>query len=207
MKSELRPDFDTLYNLYITQRLTTRQIARQTGARSKTSVIQWLKSYDIPCRPAGYGLLNRGVIEPTKEELVDMVRVQHLGYREIAARFGVDYTAIPHWLKKHDIARPSAWDTRRKGQHPPIPTKEELTELYAQGKSLDIISQLYGVSDTTISKICKQYGIEVNPGGFDGGKRFQCNDDHLVRSVYEQRVDNWLFEHGISHVLEPISAI
>jgi hypothetical protein len=62
---------------------------------------------------------------------------------------------------------------------------------------------MYGVTDKVISRLFGEYGIQPNPNGWDGGKRHACQDGHLVRSTYEQRVDDWLYRHGIEHVYEP----
>src|SRR6266567_1161901 len=200
----MKPDFNTLQHLYETERLTTRQIGSQFGV-SKTQVLRWLKSYNISPRDAHNGLLNRGITEPTKAELEHLVQIEHKGYREIAKIYGVDYTAIPYWLKKHQIELPTVWGTRRKGAQIIYPTQDELHQMYiVQGMTLAQIAAIYMVSQSPIADLCKKFGIPIRPDGFNGGIRFTCDDGHLVRSTYEQKVDNWLHEHGIAHEYEPI---
>src|SRR6266568_3231808 len=198
-----RPDYETVYRLYITERLTTRQIGSQYGV-SKTEILRWLRFYDISRRAANSGLLNRGMVEPTKEELEYFIHVEHRSYDEIGKMYGVDKTAVSHWLRRHQISRPAIWETRRKGVQIILPTQEELRQMYLEdGLSLDQIGAKHGVSSGPIAQLCKEFDIPVRLGGFNGGIRFTCNDGHLVRSTYELRVDNWLHEHGIAHEYEP----
>ena len=198
----MKPSFDELYNLYIVERLTTRQIGKQFNV-SKTKVLRWLNFYGIEKRATGVGLKYHELPEPTRDELEYMVWTEHLDYRAIGKRFGISGSAIKQWICKYQIPRPTIWDTRRKGVHPTLPTEQELRELYALGQSLVSIGKQFGVSADAISQLCIQYGIQVKLPGWDGGKRFLCNDEHLVLSVYEQRVDNWLYERGIEHQYEP----
>ena len=195
-----KPTREELIDLYVTQRLTTRQIATHTKA-APTSIKNWLREYGIERRPANNGLLHRGVTEPTREELIDLIHVQHRSYDEVASMFGVDKTAVPYWLDKHHIAKPTYSDTALKGKK--VPDKEMLESLYIGGQSLESIGNQYGVSEGTIQRLCKKYEIDIKLSGFDGGKRYQCKDGHLVRSIYEQQVDDWLHDQGIAHSYEP----
>jgi transposase len=148
-------------------------------------------------------LVNRGILEPTADELHDLVHVQHLSYRQIAERYGVDFTAIPHWLDRHGIQKPNVWETRRKGRTPKLPAAEELRHRRAAGESAASIAASCGVHRRTIVNLCRQQGIPVDRDGWNGGKRYICRDGHEARSLYEQRVDNWLTEHGLIHKTEP----
>lgn len=197
-----KPTKEVLRDLYIAQRMTTRQIATHLDF-APTSIKNWLREYKIERRPSNNGLIARGIPEPTKEELENLVHIQHLSYDEIAGMFHVDRTAVPYWLKKHGISRPKTWDTIRKGNTPTLPTEQDLRDLYGNGTSLVTIGKMYGVSATPIRDLCTKFNITIRPDGFNGGRRYECEDGHLVRSVYEQRVDNWLYQHGIKHSIEP----
>lgn len=198
----MKPDRETLRELYENQRLSTRQIGRQYGVAHIT-IRRWLTAYEIPVRPGGGGLANRGITGPTAEELHDLVHIQHLGYREIAARYGVDYTAIPQWLDRHGIKKPGVWDTRRKGRTPKVPSPEELRHRRSLGESATSIAASCGVSRSTITDLCRAHGIPLDRDGWDGGKRHRCRDGHEARSLYELRVDDWLTQHGLAHEPEP----
>lgn len=187
----MRPSRDELDNLYNKQGLTTRQIATKTGY-SPSAIKKWLKEYDIECRPSSSGLAYHGKEIPSYEDLYRLVHIERKSYREIGEVYGIDKSAVPHWMKKYNIPRPSF-----------KPSKEDLSALYESGLSLTAIGDLFGFSWQTIRTLCGEYGIEVRPDGWAEGKRHLCQDEHLVRSVYEQRVDDWLFAHNIAHIYEP----
>lgn len=197
-----RPTDDDLRRLYVDERWTAQQIADLAGVR-KITARRWLEAAGIERRPAGGGLANRGVPEPTAAELVQMIHIDHLGYRGVAERYGVDYTAVPYWLDKHGIPRPNVWDTRRQGHSPTLPTPDEIVSRYLAGESMYSIGKSCGVSSGPIRRILSGAGVELRKDGWKGGVRHTCDDGHPARSLYEQRVDNWLHEHGLEHEIEP----
>lgn len=170
---------------------------------SKTSVRRWLAFYEIPCRTADRGLLNRGIPEPTAAQLHGLVHNQHLGYREIADMYGVDPSAVGHWVTRLGIVRPTIWGTRRKGVPMPYPPPEEVRTRYGEGEPLESIAKGCGVSRSALRDYCQRNGIEIRPDGWIAGRRWMCADGHAVRSSFEQRVDDWLGDNGLDHELEP----
>lgn len=196
------PDSDTLRRLYVDERKTTYEIGATYGV-NRVSVTRWLKKLGISVRPGGRGLANRGVPPPTAKDLQRLVHDEHRSYREIAACYGVDASAIPHWLKRHGIVLPTTWGTRYGDNAPRLPDVAQLAALYLDGLSLDEIGQRFGVSRLPIRARFKAAGIPLKRDGWDGGKRFACADGHSVRSTYERRVCDWLTEHGIGHAYEP----
>jgi hypothetical protein len=131
-----------------------------------------------------------------------MIHVDHLGYKEIGSRFGVDFTAVMHWVRKHGIEPPTIWNTRRKGRMPKLPDAADLASLYESGLSLDQIGKRFDVGSGPIKRLCREHGIEIRPPGFMG-KAFTCRDGHVVKSGYEAIVDDWLSAHGVAHEYEP----
>lgn len=198
----MRPDRQSLARLYETERTSTRAIGALFGV-SKTEVRRWLADDGIAARPKGRGLANRGVAAPTADELRRMIHGEHLSYLEIAARFGVDDSAVQHWLRRHGIPRPRVWDTRRKGRVVREPTADELRALYDEGLSAARIGDRLGLSESAILVRLAGHGIARRDGGWQGGRRWTCADGHRVRSSYEQRVDDWLSANGVEHVVEP----
>ena len=197
-----KPSAEELTKLYHEEKLTTRAIGDIYGI-SKTEVLRCMKRYNMPRRAQRNGLENRGITPPTKSELEHMVWTEHLPYPDIAAKYGVDSTAVPYWLRKHDIERPKIWDTRYKGEYPPDFNPIDISTRYALGESTTSIAEDYGVRATTLANKMRKEGIPLRRNGFDGGKRYQCQDGHEARSVYEQRVDDWFYKHGIEHECEP----
>ena len=196
-----RPNPTELRRLYLDERMPAQRIADMAGVE-KITALRWLKAAGIERRPAR-GLANRGVTEPTAEELRDLVHVQHLSYREIAERFGVDFTAVPYWLDRHDIPKPTVWGTRRNGVPMPRPSDDDLRRMLAEGNSLRSIARELGVASGTVGDWARQAGGSVHRGGWRGDARIVCADGHEARSIYEKRVDDWLHAHGIEHEIEP----
>lgn len=191
------PPEEELRRLYVEERMTCRQLAERYDV-SHMSIKRWLRRFDIPRRPASSGLLYRGVTPPTAKELERMVHHEHLSYVQIAAKFDVDMTAVPYWLKKHGIRRPTIWETRRKGKAVVLPSASELQRRYADGEPLGRLADDYGTSRQMLRKVCEDAGIPLRPDGFQGGRRWECLDGHLARSSYERRVDDWLYENGFA---------
>lgn len=192
------PDKRILQDLYETQKLSTTKIAALYGV-SDPVVLRWLRRYNIQPRPKSPGLANRGLQIPTKEDLENMIREQRLTLKQIGQKYGVTPEGISYWVKKYGIALISYEE-----RHPNLPTIEEFLDLYNnQGMSLDMIAGHLSISRDVIVHFCEKYHIQLRPNGFNGGRRFECTDGHTVRSVYEQRVDNWLSEHQVEHVYEP----
>ena len=139
----MKPTNIELRDLYESQRLSTREIGRRLGV-CKTTILKWLRGYRIPLRSCGVGLANRGIEPPSRDELERMVHEEHLGYREIAAKYGVDYTAIPNWLKRYGIKLPRVWETRNKKAWPL--DEGQVRDLHAEGLPAWAIGERLGLS-------------------------------------------------------------
>ena len=133
-----------------------------------------------------------------------MIHEEHLPYSEVALRYGVDASAVPHWLKRHGLALSQGpLLTRRRGAVAELPTVLTIRSLHDQGLSQCAIARMYGVSTEPICRLFREHGLTARPAGWDGGKRHVCSDGHRVRSTYELRVDDWLAAHGVQHEYEP----
>lgn len=189
---------DELVELYVNQRLTSRAIAKRTGV-CKGTILKWLKSYDIERRPSG---VNREGTRPTKDELAWYIHVLHLPYYEIAKIYGVDTSTVPFWLDKHNIERANRVTTIRKAPFPK-PSREELSQAYwEEGLGLEELAKRYDVAQTTVGNWFNRLGIKRRDSGWRG-EWPKCEDGHIVRSLYEMRVDNWLSSHNLEHQYEP----
>lgn len=200
--SALKPSRDDLYRMYVDEMLTARQIAEQCKVRHIT-VLRWLRAAGIERRKGKGAFYLSGGEPPSAEDLRRMIHVEHLGYSGVAAKYGVDMTAVPYWLEKYGIEKPTIWATRRKGVVPPMPSEAELRHRLGLGHSLTTVAAEYDCARSTIAARCQRYGIPVARDGWRGGHRLHCIDGHAARSTYEQRVDDWLYQHGVAHELEP----
>lgn len=197
----MRTTESELRRLYVEERKTTYEIGDIYGV-SRVSVTRWLRKCGIQLRPGSNGLKNRGIEEPTKGHLFELVHIQHLSYEQIASMYGVDFSAVPHWLKRHDIKLPLVWTTRRKGKQTSI-DPDEVRGMVESGIPLADIASHYSVSKWMISSVCDSNGIAKRPDGFNGGVRYDGPNGLKVRSTYELRVAEWLSLNAVSFIYEP----
>lgn len=197
----MRPSESDLRNWYVTERKSTRVIAAEIGV-SHMSVKRWLRAYGIHARPQGRGLANREIDAPSAAELRRLIHEDHLGYRGVASIYGVDPSAVMHWLRRHGIKRPTVWQTRYGNGSPVLPPADQLAELYNEGLSLEEIGARFGVTRLPVVARMKAAGIPIKPDGWSSS-RIVCTDGHRVRSTYEVRVCEWLTSHAIAHTYEP----
>jgi len=192
------PDKTTLEFLYSDWKQTTKQIAEHFQV-SDVTVGKWLRRQGIALRPPGIGLASRGIKPPTAAELERMIHVEHLYYREIGERYGVDQSAVMYWLDRAGVPRPVNWYDR----HNNPDALAELNALYDDGMSLREIGEIHGITRIQIGKLFRDNGIQLRKDGWQGGKRFDTVSGQSVRSTYERRVADWLHEKGINFVYEP----
>lgn len=196
------PSATELKALYCDQGLSTRATAKALGV-SKPTIQRWLRKYGLPVRPPGNGLANRGVAAPTADDLRRLIHQEHKTYREVAALYGVDLTAVPQWLDKLGIPRPSWRDSRFRG-NPPEVSIDTVRERYEAGESAEQISLSLGYkSSTTILNLMREAGIAARKEGWHPQREFVSRAGCEVRSSYELRVANWLTDHNIAFEYEP----
>lgn len=196
----MKPSKQELERLYLDEQKTTRQIGRMCQV-SKTSVIRWLNGYYIPKRPSSFRVTQKGGIKPSAQELRRLVYELDYSYPQIAKKCRCDASLVGLWLDEYGIPRPTSLRHRNF-----IKSKLDQAILY----NLYVIEQLstvaiatkYDTSQTVIRSILKDYGIQSRPDGWRG-EFVKCDDGHLVKSTYEMKVDNWLFQNNIEHKYEP----
>lgn len=94
-------DKDSLYDLYVNERLTTTEIAELLG-KSNSTISNWLKKYEIPIRDNREA--QRPVV-PTKEQLYDLYIVQELSIDTIRARLRSSEPSISRLLEEYNIPK------------------------------------------------------------------------------------------------------
>lgn len=186
----MAPSSTELRSLYVDERLTARQIGEQYGVAHIT-VLRWMKRHGIERRPPRNGLANRGQTGPTKAELTKLIYTDRLTYRQVASQFGVDSTAIPYWLDKFNIPRPSR--TRI--------DPERVRTRYLAGESAAGIAEAEGCCKTTILNFLRAMDVQRRSEGWQ--RHVKAADGTVVRSTYESCVANWLYEHGVPYEYEP----
>lgn len=191
------PPKQDLTDLYLDQALSTAEIGLIYGVSSKV-VIGWVKLYGMPVGRLNKKLYERGLQFPTKDELSDMIHGQRLSYAQVAAKYGVDQSLVPTWLDKYGIDRHETWHNLHNN-----PTDvAAMRALYDEGLSLTEIGQMYGVGKGPVKLLFLANGVEIKKDGWQG-KRFETKRGELVRSTYERRVADWLYDQGIDYDYEP----
>lgn len=137
---------------------------------------------------------------------------------QIAEQYNVTLQAIAYHLKKANaptrkptgdhLHTPDAIEKMRQansGRHShnyrelPI---EEISAAYAAGDSATIIARRYSITANAILQRLRAANVQMRPKGYTK-LILECADGHIVRSKWEQIVDDWLSGHDISHEVQP----
>jgi hypothetical protein len=142
--------------------------------------------------------------KPTKEFIQTAIFEDKRSLRDVSKEIGCDPNTLKHWAKEYGIIIPkfNTWTQRNAKRGYARPPKETLEVLYYDNNSLHSIGQFFGVTRQIISDAFNFYKIPVRNSGW-GNKRIMCKDGHKVKSTYEQRVDDWLYENSFPHEYEP----
>lgn len=147
---------EQLEELYVRQGKTAQEIANIFNI-NKTSVLNWLHSYQIPIKhPNSY---YRGVfkINIDEEILRDLYLTQKKTLREIALILKVPETILSARLRFFKIPARKAKDYRKVKI-----SKEEIVDLYVnQKQSLKQIAKKIGCDYNTLSKTMSENGISI----------------------------------------------
>ena len=158
LKGKTLPTKESLEQLYITQMLTTKEIANMYNVGSST-ISSLLKKYDIKTRDSSSAKL-KGKSLPTKKELEYLYIDKKLTPQEIADRYGVSVSVIRKYVKKYNIPSRSISQAHLKGKT--LPSIMELENLYVKERlSGAEIAKIYGVNESTIHRYLKRCGIGV----------------------------------------------
>ena len=79
---------------------------------------------------------------------------------------------------------------------------KELSDAYIKLGTLTEVSKKYNCDTETVSKACKQYNIEIQPGGKQKGKPVCCLDKTMnIICVFENMsmAGKWLIENNITN--------
>jgi hypothetical protein len=136
--------------------------------------------------------------------------------RAIAKRYGTTAAAVGWHLKKLGIPiRPNRVSpdavAASVSAHPRGRSHHAYTEVdvpvivaaYLRGASTVEIAASVPCSPMTIARKLREAGITIRPPGYRGRPVIITKDGHPAQSGLEQRVDDWLFENGIGHVIHP----
>ena len=187
---------------YNDENLSCQEIARIYNV-SKTTARGWVHHHGIPMRTTWQKRKGLDWKPPGKELLYDLIWTQRLNYERAAAILGCHTSTITFWLRQYDISTPDRQWSRLDRNGFVFPDRDELEHLFLdKGLTVRELAIHYKCCRRFLSHYIQHLGLEIRPSGFQG-RYYTCADGDIVRSSYERRVDNWLFEYEIPHQYEP----
>jgi transposase len=123
-----------------------------------------------------------------KEPLEDYL-AQGLTLKEIGERTGKHLTTVGYWIKRHGLRAANAKKFAPK--HSAI-TKERLADLVAQGASLNDLSEVLGLSVSTVRHWLQKYGLETS------GMGWRRQQTRRAREAGLQHITRNCSRHGMS---------
>ncbi len=114
----------------------------------------------------------------------------------------------PFYGKKHSFESKKRMSDSRKGgflgkDNPRFLNldrfKEEIIISYMQGYSSNYLAEKYNVSNVSILNYLERWDVKRRNSAFGFSGLIFCKDGHKVRSQYEVKIDNFLFDNGIEH--------
>ncbi len=143
-----------------------------------------------------------------RDGTVERMYAEGMGCRNISKVFGCNDEAVRQYLRRRGIQlRPKAEGSRIAGlqRRRPVPT-EEVARLYKDGATLNELRERFKVSTPAIVARLRAAGVERRRSFWGADMPYRCEDGHLVRSRYEQMIDDWLWRHHLAHAYEPLLA-
>jgi transposase len=98
-----------------------------------------------------------------EKDLLEQYLAEGLTLREIGERTGKHLTTVGYWMKRHGLRAVNARKFAPK--HSAI-TGERLEELVGQGASLSDLSEVLGLSVSTVRHWLRKYGLETSGMGW-----------------------------------------
>jgi transposase len=97
------------------------------------------------------------------KELLERYLAQGLTLREIGERTGKHLTTIGYWVKRHGLKAANAHKFAPKDS---AISRERLEQLVGQGASLNDLSEVLGLSVSTVRHWLQKYGLETSGMGW-----------------------------------------
>src|SRR5213592_1166627 len=98
-----------------------------------------------------------------RKEDLERYLAEGLTLREIGARTGKHLTTVGYWIKRHGLRAANA--ERFAPKHSQV-TKEQLDKLIGEGASLQDLSEVLGLSVSTVRHWLQKYGLKTSGQGW-----------------------------------------
>ena len=159
-KGIIKPTKKELEELYLTNFEKANKIGKRFGV-SRTTILKWLKEYNIKVRNHAEAKLSQNFVIPSKEELMGLYINEHQSALSIAKRYKVSHHTVQRWLAQCGI---KVRDTQE--SHLPKnyikPTRHQLEKLYLnEFKSSKEIASIFKIDPSTVIRLLKEYGIPI----------------------------------------------
>jgi DNA-binding transcriptional ArsR family regulator len=119
---------------------------------------------------------------------------ERLTLREIGDRTGKHLTTVSYWIKRHGLRAANANKFAPKFS---AITKERLKELVDRGASLADLSEVLGLSVSTVRHWLKKYGLQTAGVGWRGQQSSQAREaglKHITRSCTHHGMTAFVLE-------------
>jgi transposase len=129
-----------------------------------------------------------------EKELLESYLAEGLTLREIGERTGKHLTTIGYWVKRHGLRAANAKKFAPK--HSKI-TRERLEELVRQGASLNDLSEVLGLSVSTVGHWLRKYGLETSGMGWRRQQTRHAREaglTHITRSCAHHGMTTFILE-------------
>ena len=161
---------DFLYDLYVVQRLSTNQIAKELGVNRQT-ISNKLQEYNIPIRNSSYIQAHKPKPKKTLRKIPDYKNRDKFekAYMElksidlVAEHFHINIKTAFEWKKRHGIETIKEFSWKGKEQvnkDKPYTNKEWLEEMYSK-YSFEDIGKMLNCHPSTIQKWAQRFGIKT----------------------------------------------
>ena len=161
---------DFLYDLYVVQRLSTNQIAKELGVNRQT-ISNKLQEYSIPIRNSSYIQAHKPKPKKTFRKIPDYRNRDKFekAYMElksidlVAEHFHINIKTAFEWKKRHGIETIKEFSWKGKEQvnkDKPYTNKEWLEEMYSK-YSFEDIGNMLNCHPSTVQKWAKRFGIKT----------------------------------------------
>lgn len=161
---------DFLYDLYVVQRLSTNQIAKELGVNRQT-ISNKLQEYNIPIRNSSYIQAHKPKPKKTFRKIPDYRNRDKFekAYMElksidlVAEHFHINIKTAFEWKKRHGIETIKEFSWKGKEQvnkDKPYTNKEWLEEMYSK-YSFEDIGKILNCHPSTIQKWAQRFGIKT----------------------------------------------
>jgi transposase len=129
-----------------------------------------------------------------EKELLEKYLAEGLTLREIGERTGKHLTTVGYWLKRHGLraANANRFAPKQSGI-----SRERLVELVAQGASLNDLSEVLGLSVSTVRHWLDKYGLQTSRAGWRRQQTARAREaglKHITRNCAHHGMTKFVLE-------------